>query len=113
MPSIKIYPPAQLPDRALSETHLCFWKEELEVYLSQEKAFKLFLPNETYDTSESAEEYSHRLRRLNANDMTNAGCDVTEQQANDENEEKLADMRTNLRTLLSIVGKCVSEGHYN
>ena len=71
------------------------------------KAFKLFLP------WESAEEYSYRLKRLNANDMTNAGRDVTEQQANDENEEKLADMRTNLQTLLSIVGKCVSEGHYN
>ena len=28
-------------------------------------------------------------------------------------EEKLADMKTNLWTLLSIVGKWVSKGHYN
>ena len=36
MPSIKIYPPAQLPDKDISETQFNIWREELEVYLSQE-----------------------------------------------------------------------------
>ena len=69
MPTIKIYPPTQLPDRGLTETQFNIWKEELEVYLSQEKGFKLFLPGQLYDTWEAAETYSHRIRELNVNDM--------------------------------------------
>ena len=42
MPTIKIYPPSQLPDRLVSETHFNIWLEELEVYLSQEKDFEVF-----------------------------------------------------------------------
>ena len=34
-------------------------------------------------------------------------------QANIENDDKLESIRINLRTVLSIVGKCVSEGHYD
>ena len=34
-------------------------------------------------------------------------------QANIKNEDKLADIRVNLRTVPAIIGKCVSEGHYN
>ena len=63
MPTIKIYPPAQLPDRTLTETQFSIWKEELEVYLSQEKSFKIFLPNGSYHNWESAETYNNRVRR--------------------------------------------------
>ena len=48
MPTIKIYPPSQLPDREVSETQFSIWKEELEVYLSQDKEFEVFLPGEKY-----------------------------------------------------------------
>ena len=113
MPTIKIYPPAQLPDRTLTETQFSIWKEELEVYLSQEKSFKIFLPNGSYHNWESAETYNNRVRRLNENDRTRISNNVNVERANTLDEEKLADIQTNLRTLLSIVGKCVSEGHYN
>ena len=43
MPTIKIYPPSQLPDRNVSETEFNIWKEELEVYLNQEESFQQFL----------------------------------------------------------------------
>ena len=105
MPSIKIYPPAQLPERNLTETQFSIWKEEMEVYLSQEKNFKIFLPDQPYQNWESAESYSHRIRALNDGDITEAGRDMNNQQAAMLNEEKLADLRTNLRTLLAIVGK--------
>ena len=105
MPTIKIYPPAQLPEKKLTETQFNIWKEELEVYISQEKCFKIFLPGQPYQTWQSAEEYSDRIRRLNEPDLVRANADRTSEEALIENEEKLADLRVNLRTVLAIVGK--------
>ena len=113
MPTIKIYPPAQLPEKKLNETQFNIWKEELEVYISQEKCFKIFLPGQPYSQWQSAEEYPNRIRQLNAADTVRPNQDMTEAEAILENEEKLSDMRVNLRTVLAIVGKCVAEGHYN
>ena len=41
------------------------------------------------------------------------GRTVTAAEAAEANGDKLENIRTNLRTVLSIVAKCVSEGHYN
>ena len=71
MPSIKIYPPAQLPDRNVSEIQFNIWKEELEVYLSQEKEFKIFLPGQAYSEWESAEAYNERIRNTPTGASTN------------------------------------------
>ena len=113
MPTIKIYPPAQLPEKNLNETQFNIWKEELEVYISQEKCFKIFLPGQPYHQWQSAEEYTDRIRELTAADTVRANREINEADAAIENEEKLADIRVNLRTGLAIIGKCVSEGHYN
>ena len=113
MPSIKIYPPNQLPEKKLTETQFNIWREELEVYLSQEKCFKVFLPGQIYQEWESAESYSDRIRTLNAADIVTPNGERNRQAAQLENEEKLADIRVHLRTVLAIVGKCVTEGHYN
>ena len=51
MPTIKVYAPNQLPDRGVSETQFNIWIEELEIYLSQEADFRLFLPGEAYAES--------------------------------------------------------------
>ena len=64
MPSIKIYPPSQLPNKKLTETQFSIWKEELEVYLSQEKTFQIFLPGQNYENWESAESFNLRIRNL-------------------------------------------------
>ena len=65
------------------------------------------------DPTTLAETYNNRVRRLNENDRTRVSNNVNVERANILDQEKLADIQTNLRTLLSIVGKCVSEGHYN
>ena len=65
MPSIKIYPPSQLPDRNVSETEFSIWKEELEVYLSQENDFRHFLEGGDYTNWKSQEsEAANRITML-------------------------------------------------
>ena len=61
MPTIKIYPPTKLPNSNVSETQFAIWQEELEVYLSQESDFKLFLPNKSYGSWLSYEENPDRI----------------------------------------------------
>ena len=56
MPTIKIYPPSQLPDRNVSENEFYIWKEQLEVYLNQEESFQQFLEDGKYNTWKKEEE---------------------------------------------------------
>ena len=108
MPTIKIYPPTQLPDRGVTETQFSIWCEELEVYLSQEAGFAQFLPDGKYPEWVSKESNPDRILELHAEDL--ADPELNTQAARDA---KLRSVRTKLRTVLSIIGKCVSEGHYN
>ena len=117
MPSIKIYPPTPLEDRGVTETRFNIWKEELEVYLNQEKAFSVFLTGEKYEKWESSEANPNRIEQLNSSDVARPGDEnggeISQNECAQVNAEKLRDIRKDLRTVLSIVGKCVSEGHYN
>ena len=115
MPSLKIYPPSQLPDRDVTETQFNIWQEELEVYLMQEKDYAVFLKDGAYDTWESLESNKNRIAALKAEDIIEADAanNRSEAQAQAANEEFLKNVRKNLRTTLSIIGKCVSQGHYN
>ena len=65
MPSIKIYPPTQLPDREVNETQFNIWVEELEVYLCQEKDYEIFLKGGKYENWESAEVNPDRVPDVN------------------------------------------------
>ena len=105
MPTIKIYPPSQLPDRGVSETQLNIWCEELEVYLMQEPDFAQFLPGRKYHEWESKEVNENRIARLTPRDARELNAE--------EQADKLTSVREKLRTVLSIIGKCVAEGHYN
>ena len=115
MPSLKIYPPTQLPDRDVTETQFNIWQEELEVYLMQEKDYAVFLKDGAYETWESLETNKNRIAALKAEDIlqADAAANRSEAQAEAANEEFLRNLRKNLRTTLSIIGKCVSQGHYN
>ena len=112
---MKIYPPAQLPDRDVTETEFNIWQEELEVYLLQEKDFAVFLKDGGYDEWESFETNNNRIAALKDEDILAADADArrSAEQAAAANETFLKNVRKNLRTALSIVGKCVSQGHYN
>ena len=113
MPTIKIYPPSQLPDRLVSETHFNIWMEELEVYLSQEKDFEVFLKGGKYENWESAETNPDRIVEIKPEDRAQVGPGLDANAVRQRNNDTLQKLRKNLRTVLSIVGKCVSEGHYN
>ena len=108
MPSIKIYPPTQLPDRNVNETHFNIWKEELEVYLSQEADYAVFLPGGAYSTWQSQETFDLRVAALRGNDRGRPQAQV----ARISNTELLEKRQRDLRTVLSIIGKCVAQGHY-
>ena len=92
-----MYPPSQLPDRKVSETQFNIWLEELEIYLSQEESFRVFLPGESYERWDSYENNSERISEVKGDDP--AG--------------QLKARQRQLRTVLSMIGKCVSEGHYD
>ena len=108
MPSIKIYPPTRLPDRCVSETEFNIWKEDIEVYLSQESDFDHFLPNGSYSEWQSQELLDNRIAALQGADLNRP----PDQVAAISNANLLAKRRRDLRTVLSIVRKCVSQGHY-
>ena len=117
MPSLKIYPPTRLPSSGITETQCNMWQEELEFYISQEPDFKVFLPSKLYENWTSYEENSQRIPELKQNDTARAGHirngrALTDQEAEQINDDKLDNIRDNWRTVLSQVGKCVSEGHY-
>ena len=102
MPTIKIYPPTQLPDRGVTETQFSIWCEELEVYLAQEAEFAQFLPDGKYNEWLSKESNPDRILQLHEDDL--ADRNLNTQAAR---EEKLRSVRTKLRTVLSIIGKCL------
>ena len=107
MPTLKIYPPTRLPNNEVSETQFHMWQEELEVYLSQDPDFKIFLLNRLYDTWTNYEEDPNRIQDLKPKDRlfaNNIGENIiTEEDAIEANDEKLKSIKTNLRTVLSII----------
>ena len=80
----------------------------MEVYLSQEADFQHFLPGGTYSSWQSQETYESRLSALLGSDL-NRGAP---QLALISDVLLLAKRCRDLRTVLSILGKCVSQGHY-
>jgi hypothetical protein len=105
MATIKVYPPSQLPDRGVSETQFKIGIEELEVYLSQVERYEVFLKYGDYSTWESQDNHSNRLNSVKGEDLRQP--DRTNDPANLKLRVK------DLRTVLYIVGKCVSQGHYD
>ena len=106
MTQIKVYPPSQLPDRSVSETQFKIWIEELEVYLSQEEKFRVFLQGGDYDQWQAQESNPDRILGLKGEDLTRPA------RSTETDTAKLKERVRDLRTVLSIVGKCVSQGHY-
>ena len=112
MPSVKIYPTSRLPNSNVTSTQFEMWKEELEVYISQEAELKIFLPTKLYSSWQSAEENPDRIPELKeedeiqANENNRDGRIITADQAVGLNYEKLESIRTNLRTVLSSGKMC-------
>ena len=116
--TIKIYPPSQLPDKGVSETQFNIWTEELEVYLTQDDDFAAFLPGGDYAEWVSYETNPDRIvnikeERRAARALPGAhNAQAINEAADAQDQQNLNKARKNLRTVLSIIGKCVTEGHY-
>ena len=105
MGGIKIHPPNQLPEGSLSEQEFQKWKTELEMYLSMEDKFALFLPGETYCEWKPGEEGEKRIREkkqvLGADGITLV-----------EDTVLLAARNKQLNVFLGLIAKTVAQGHY-
>ena len=117
MPSIKVYPPQQLPDRGVTETQFNIWIEELEVYISQEDDLSMFLPEGRYESWLAAEDNPNRLVAVKEEDIIlNPPADPMEPNVRTRNEVAIGTVLKkrikSLRTVLSLIGKCVAQGHY-
>ena len=103
MPSIKVHPPAKLPDSGLSEQQFQIYKTELEVYLSTDDKFLPFLPGGGYETWVSSEELPDRIGQAAAPTPT-AAVDTA---------QALVGRKRDLKLFLSLVAKTVSVNHYS
>ena len=106
MPTIEIGRPSQLPDRNVSESEFNIWNEELEGY---QESFQQFLEDGKYKKEEEVEN-GKRSTELEAEERQDANGTalapyVVERLLKQENRD--------LRIFLSIIGKCVSQGHYS
>ena len=97
MSSIKIYPPAQLPNEGVTDTQFSIWKEEMEIYLECEAKFRKFLPNGKYQNWIAAEENDQRILVAITPDTA----------------DLLPDIRRDLRQFISIVAKNIHQDYYN
>ena len=97
MAPIKIYPPTKLPEKGVTDLLFNIWMEEIEVYLSQDERFTLFMRGGTYSAWEAYDVNADRITAPLAED----------------NLAALPTRRAQLRTFLSIVAKACDVNHYN
>jgi hypothetical protein len=97
MPSLKIYPPNQLPEKGVTNQLFEVWTHELEVYVGQDERMAVFLPRGRYNTWEAYDTNPDRIAAV-------LGGDAAAQ---------LPIRRRELATFLSIVGKACDIQHYN
>ena len=102
MATIKIRAPERLPKSNVTRVQLKAWQQSLEVFLSQEPHYRLFLPGGHYQTWSAAED-GERIAAL-AVDAQGAPLDAN---------GNLAERRIQLRTFLSVVGGCCQLTEYN
>ena len=94
---IKYTPPNQLPEKNLSEQEFQKWKTELEMYLSMEDKFALFFPGQPCAEWRAGEEGEQRIAEI---------------PAGVPREKTLLLLNTHLKVFLSLIAKCVSDGHH-
>ena len=86
----------------VSETQFKISIEELEVYLSKEEGFRKYLQREAYESWSSQENSNDRIEATKEEDISETA---------DVNTANMKRRQRDLRTVLGIIGKCVSMGH--
>ena len=110
MPQIKIHPPKQLPEQAISQQQFEDWQNELEIYLGQDDSMARFMTDGLYHEWQSQERNADRLAAILEGDP-----DVPEENAQNREarqRELLAKRRRELRTFIGQVAKSASKNMY-
>ena len=107
MPVAKIHPPAQLPERGLTEQQFQVWQTQLRAWLYCDEALGHFLPDGRYNQWQAEETNAHRIPAL-ADPDPELPQNPTEAQI----EDLLTKRRRQLVVFLSQVANCVSTNHY-
>ena len=110
MPTLKIYPPCQLPDQGISEQDFQDWVTELEIYLGTDDDMARFMTDGKYDTWQSEERNPQRIQNVHAQDPDRPAADARNRQ--DLIEELLTKRRRQLKQFLGLVAKCASKNMY-
>ena len=61
MPQIKIHPPKQLPEQAISQQEFEDWQNKLEIYLGQDENMARFMTDGLYHEWSSQEQNPNRI----------------------------------------------------
>ena len=64
MPQIKIHPPNQLPEQAISQQQFEDWVNELEIYLGQDENMARFMTDGLYQQWSSQEQDPNRIQAV-------------------------------------------------
>ena len=110
MPQIKIHPPKQLPEHAISQQEFEDWQNELEIYLGQDENMARFMAEERYQNWQSQEENPHRIQIVHVRDLDRPADDA--QNRDDVMAELLSKRRRQLRTFIGQVAKAASKNMY-
>jgi len=97
MPSIKIYPPNQLPEKGVTNLLFDVWTQELEVYIQQDDRLAVFLPRGAYSTWQPRDTNPDRIAEVQGGDGA----------------AQLPIRRRELSAFLSVVAKACNIQHYN
>ena len=103
MPQIKIHPPKQLPEQAISQQEFEDWQNKLEIYLGQDENMAYFMTDGIYLNWQSQEENPDRIQNVHDRDPDWLAQEV--QNRADRMTELLAKRRRQLRTFIGQVAK--------
>ena len=110
MPQIKIHPPKQLPEQAISQQEFEDWQNELEIYLGQDENMARFMTDGLYHEWSSQEQDPHWIPRVLDGDPDTPAEAVQNRDA--RVTELLAKRRRQLRTFIGQVAKSASKNMY-
>ena len=109
MSKCKIETPNQLPESGLTRVQFKTWKDSIIVYIKQNESFSPFLPGGKYSEWKRFEENEDRIEGLDATDQ----AALPDPDTQGEGAQKLAKLRKDLLTMLSIIGRKVDQYDYD
>ena len=109
MPQIKIHPPKQLPEHAISQQEFEDWQNELEICVGQDENIARFMSDGRYHEWQSQEENPQRIQNVHDRDPD---CPAADAQNRADVMAELLAKRRQLCTFIGEVAKAASKNMY-